>query len=87
MTNAATYTETILRYRIVRHDELPEAHKQAMREQGIDPDTRWGLIYSFADREAAERCLEREQANARDWETWKLVDAGRETTIERQAWL
>ena len=81
-----SYTEKVYRYRIMRHDDLPEAHKEAYRERGIDPDTVWALIYSLKDKEAAEEVLATETANAAPWETWKLVDAREESTIERPIW-
>lgn len=77
------YREHVGRYRIMRHDDLPEAHKEAYRERGVDPDTVWSLIYSTNDLEAAEETLRIEEARAAEWETWKLVDAGRATEIER----
>lgn len=82
----ATYKERVLRYRIMRHDELPEAHKAAYRERGIDPDDNWSLIWSFGNKADAEARLAHEQADAARWETWKLVDAGKETVIERVMW-
>jgi hypothetical protein len=81
-----TYNETVLRYRILRHDELPEAHKAAYRERGIDPDDNWSLVWSFSSEEAANECLADELVNAASWQTFKLVDAGEATTITRPIW-
>jgi hypothetical protein len=81
-----TYKETILRYRIVRHDELPESHKAEYRAAGIDPDDNWSLVWSFADLKSAESCLAREQEEAPKWRTYKLVDGGAAETVEREAW-
>lgn len=75
--------ETIYRYRIIRHDELPEERKQALRDRGIDPDDRWSLIYSFKHEADANEELERCIAEASPWETYKLKDAGETTQIER----
>lgn len=80
-----TYTETIYRFRIFRHDDLPETHKAALRADGIDPDTRWGLIASFAHESDAETHFNHLRKNAASWETYKLVDAGKTETIERLA--
>jgi hypothetical protein len=81
-----TYTETVLRYQIQRHDELPEEHKAALRERGIDPDERWLLIYSFDKLEDAEIALTAEREDACSWETFRLVDAGEAQQIERFSW-
>jgi hypothetical protein len=83
MTMKTTYTETVERYRILRHEELPEAHKAEYRLRGIDPDDLWGLIWSFKDEQAAKTQLEHELRMAAKWQTYKLVDAGAATTIER----
>lgn len=82
-----TYTETVNRYRIVRHEELPEEHKQFYRDAGIDPDDNWSLIWSFKDEAAATKQLEECRADAPAFWTYKLVDGGEATTIERTAWL
>ena len=79
----STYQEPVYRYRIMRHDDLPEEHKAAYRAEGINPDEIWRLIYSTGDLEAAEETLRIETERAADWETWKLVDAGTDETIER----
>lgn len=81
-----TYTERVLRYRIFRHDELPEAHKAEYRKMGIDPDDNWSLIWSFHTLEAAEKCLANENEHKASFQTFKLVDGGGEIAIERQAW-
>lgn len=81
-----TVKETILRYQIQRHDELPEEHKAALREKGIDPDTRWSLIYSCNSRHDAEYILSNENENKADWETFRIVDAGEAQVVERENW-
>lgn len=82
----ATYTERVLRYRIMCHEDLPEAHKAAYREAGIDPNDLWTLIWSFAELDSAERRLARCREKAASWETYRLVDAGGETLREREIW-
>ena len=82
-----SHTETVLRYQIQRHDELPEAHKEALRERGIDPDTRWSLIYSCPTLEAAEAILKEEQEDAASWETFRLVDACKTQYIKHESWI
>ena len=84
--SAQTYSETVLRYRVMRHEGLPEAHKEAYRAEGIDPDDLWSLIWSFSDLHAAETCLAQEKADAPSIWTYKLVDAGGPTVIERSIW-
>ena len=84
-----TYEEPIGRFRLLRHDELPEAHKAEYRLAGIDPDDNWSLIWSFHTEEAAQEMLASEEARKVDWQTWKLVDAGPDApkTITRSAWI
>lgn len=79
-------TETILRFQIQRHDELPEAHKEAMRARDIDPDTRWSLIYSFNTEADAIEELEQLNEDKAPWETFRIVDAGKTQQIERGNW-
>jgi len=50
-----TYTETVHRFRIFRHEEQPEEHKARLRIMGIDPDDNWQLVWSFADKRSANR--------------------------------
>lgn len=78
-----TYQERVLRYRIFRHDELPEEHKAEYRLLGINPDDNWSLIWSFETLEAAEQQLMNEN-NTKAWfQTFKIVDGGQEDLIER----
>lgn len=84
MTN--TYQEKIHRYRILRHDELPESHKAEYRLNGIDPDNNWSLIWSFDNEKDAEKCLVDCNGYKASFQTYKLVDAGHAETITRQAW-
>jgi hypothetical protein len=81
-----TYQEKINRYRIIRHDELPEAHKAEYRLNGIDPDNNWSLIWSFETLEAAEKQLVDCNEHKASFQTYKLVDAGVAEVVERQAW-
>lgn len=78
-----TYNETINRYTISRHDELPQGHKDEMIKLGINPDTRWSLIYSFENEADALEALAQEQADAATWETFKMTDNGQAQTIQR----
>lgn len=87
-----TYTETVLRYRVLKHEDLPEGHKEAMRARGVDPDTRWSLFASADTLEAAEAIRADHQAdhdrfaarhNCAPFETYKVVDAGEAASIER----
>ena len=82
-----TYKERIGRYRIVYHDELPEAHKAEMRLCGIDPDTRRCLEWSFDNINDAEEMLAYCEKHAPGYKTYYLIDAGKEEIIERAAWL
>lgn len=81
-----TYKETVYRYRVVRHEELPESHKAEYRINGIDPDDLWSLVWSFQTREAAEKQLAEENSRKAKWQTWKIIDAGQDEVIERSAW-
>ena len=78
-----TYTETVYSFRILRHEELPEEHKEAYRADGIDPDEIWSLYASFITKRDANRELKNLRANAAWFQTYKVVDGGEETTIER----
>lgn len=84
MTN--TYQERVGRYRILRHEVLPPAHQAEYRIRGINPDELWSLIWSFNDLDAAEEMLKEEQEHAFSFQTYKLVDAGKDEIIERQLW-
>ena len=81
-----TYQEKINRYRIVYHEELPDRHKAEMRLNGIDPDTRRCLKWSFEELADAEEQLKIEQENAPEWQTYYLIDAGEAEVVERPAW-
>jgi hypothetical protein len=81
-----TYLEPVERWRIVRHEELPEAHKAEYRLNGIDPDTLWTLIWSFPNEDDARTQLADCIAHAAKWQTFKLVDGGAREIVERQAW-
>jgi len=81
-----SYRERIARYRIVRHDELPEAHKAEYRLNGIDPDTMYTLVWSFDDEAEAEAQLRECTKHAAHWQTYWLVDGGDEEITERPAW-
>ena len=78
-----TYVERVARYRIYRHDDLPEGHKAEYRAQGIDPDTLWRLVWSFEEYQAAVWQLQDLREDAAAWETYKLVDNGEAEYIDR----
>lgn len=81
-----TYMERVNRWRILRHDELPEAHKAEYRAAGVNPDDLWSLIWSFTTEEAATKCLADMNERKAKWQTYKLVDGGEATEIERSIW-
>lgn len=78
--------EHVARYRIMRHEELPEAHKAQYRINGIDPDTNWSLIWSFDDVADAQDQLIECNTYKGSFQTYKIVDAGAESFIERSSW-
>lgn len=86
MSYPETYIERVNRWRIVRHEELPPAHQEAYRAQGINPDEIWSLIWSFETEEAAQEQLAECIAHAASWQTYKLVDGGKAEEVERRAW-
>lgn len=81
-----TYIERVNRYVIERHEELPEEHKAAYRLEGINPDDLWSLIWSFETKEAAEKMLAEEEADAPKFWTYRMRDLGGPIEIERQMW-
>lgn len=78
-----TYTETVLRFQLQRHDELPEEHKEALRARGVNPDERWSLYMSFDQEADALEAKAQEEKDAASWETFRIVDAGETQKIER----
>lgn len=81
-----TYKERVNRWRILRHEELPEAHKAAYRLEGINPDDLWSLIWSFETEEAAVEMLAELTGRKSKFWTYKLVDGGKAEEIERSIW-
>ena len=84
-----TYQETVNRYRILRHDDLPETHKAELRLHDIDPDDLWSLTWSFETLEDAEEKLSEDINRAAEFgfkRTYKIVDNGEASTIERPVW-
>lgn len=81
-----TYQERINRFRILRHEDLPEAHKAEYRLNGIDPDNLWALIWSFETLERAEEMLASLNEDKPRFYTYKLVDAGAPEIVERPEW-
>ena len=86
MEVSETYKERVNRWRIMRHDDLPEAHKAEYRLSGIDPDEIWSLIWSFEDEDTAVEMLDKLRRRKTSWQTFKLVDGGSPTEIERSVW-
>jgi len=86
MTTAIrTYRETVYRYRVMKHEELPEEHKALHREHGVDPDHVWSLVWSLETKEDAIEMLTELRSKAPWWQTFRIIDGGAETTIERLA--
>jgi hypothetical protein len=81
-----TYIEKVNRWRILRHDELPEAHKAEYRLSGINPDEIWSLIWSFETEDSAVKMLARLNEEKSKFWTYKLVDGGNAEEIERSIW-
>jgi len=81
-----TYKEKVNRWRILRHDDLPEEHKAAYRAEGINPDDVWGLIWSFETEASAIEMLASLNERKAKFQTYKLVDGGAATEIERSIW-
>ena len=82
-----TYKERVGRWRILYHDELPEAHKAEYRLSGINPDDLWSLEWSFDDEDSAVEMLDKlNRRNDRKYRTRKLVDGGEAIVIDRSAW-
>lgn len=81
-----TYKEYVGRYRILRHEELPDEHKAQYRLRGINPDEVYSLVWSFDDEMEAHKQLASCIKNALDYQTYFLKDAGASETIERSAW-
>jgi hypothetical protein len=82
-----TYKERVNRWRIMRHEELPEAHKAEYRLSGINPHDLWSLIWSFETEAAAVEMLAICNADKAKWQSFKLVDGGEAIEIERSVWL
>ena len=77
-TPMETYTETVHRFRIMRHEDRltsPEDHKSRMRIMGIDPHDNWQLIASFINKRDANRELKLLREESAWFQTYKLVDA------------
>ena len=78
-----TYQERVGRFRIVRHEELPEAHKAEYRIRGMNPDDMWSLIWSFDELVDAEKCLINCNEYKASFQTYKIVDNGEASFITR----
>ena len=86
--NTETYTETVLRYRVVRRQVITDpAIRAEYRINGRDPDDTWSLIWSFNDQVRADLQAEddRKYYKEPNWIT-KVVDAGQTEYIKRSIW-
>jgi len=91
-----TYEERVGRYRIVKHEIITDPKRRAEYIiNGLDPDEDIKLIWSFDDKAAAERQLERcreiddkieAQYGPISWHHY-IIDNGEAEIITRQAWL
>lgn len=91
----ATYTETVLRFRLVKREIMPEKHAAEAAINGCpmerDADGnpyRDGLYMSFYERaDADEACRRANESNiAPDIWSYHVVDAGAAEQIERAVW-
>ena len=76
---------SVNRFTIERHDELPESYKQAHRDSGVDPDTIWTLVWSFTSAAAAIECLNESVQDAGAHQTFRLVDQGISPAVTQAA--
>ncbi len=87
--------ERVYRFRVIKHEDmtdLPEERQAKLRERGIDPKDKRSLYASAADEETAN-AIARDSKQMHDeicaklghepMETFSVVDAGEETTIDR----
>lgn len=85
---AEYYTETVLRYRVLRREIITDARRRAEYAiNGMDPDDTWSLIWSFnnlADAEA-QAAEEREIFGEDRWVV-AVKDAGQTEHIKRMVW-
>lgn len=86
MNSPVTYKELVYRWRVMRHEDLPEGHKAAYRAEGINPDDLWSLIWSFKAEADALKCIADANVSKPSFWTYKLVDGGATTEIERSIW-
>ena len=56
-----THIEHINRFVVERREKVSDMHAAQMRLNGIDPETRWELIWSFDTEEAARAQCEKDQ--------------------------
>jgi hypothetical protein len=95
---AETYIERINQFRIVYRDvrDVNDPQRRAILTlNGIDPDDNWTLQWSFTKKETAERRLQEqidehkefcEKYGCEPFKEYKLIDAGSATEVERTAW-
>jgi len=91
-----TYTETVLRFVVEYHEDLPAQHKAEMRINGMDPDNHWNLQWSFETRDRAEDQARAEEEQHIEFcrsygytprKKWRVRDLGQSIKIERSAFL
>ncbi len=92
---AETYQERVGRYRIVKQEIITDPRRRAeYKINGLDPDEAITLIWSFDDKTAAERQLDRcreiddkvaEKYGPISWHHY-ILDNGEAEVITRQVW-
>jgi len=87
-----TYTETVYRFVVEYHEELPESHKAEYRINGINPDDLWSLQWSFMELEDAQKQADKEILRHATFcvengynvrKTWRVRDLGATQYIQR----
>lgn len=70
-----TYIETILRYRVYRHEQLPPSHGGKLRKV---------LVFSYETAKAAwDHASELNRMNDRDFYMFSAEDYGKNVEVER----
>jgi hypothetical protein len=86
-----SHTETILRYRVVKLEDRGPEVRAALIERGIDPDQNWKLVWSFNELADAEKQMEREIEEGKEYgldkyDTYKIIDNGETEYRQVQDW-
>jgi hypothetical protein len=72
----STYTETVYRYRVMRQ----------LNDAARNPEGSWSLVFSTMDAHIAlDEMIEQVKTWGKFGDAFKIVDAGKVTTIERNA--